>query len=306
MPNSLEEELGLGPVMHRVRKWSRNLASRMGSHGAPEDERLLDPMTVNYAVWHEVRRTVREWPHYKEAANSVEILVSPEDWDEYWGIDVVRKETAIATYLRARVAEKGYWIAGEPQVLVVPDDAIEPGEVEVVCQFVEPVGEDEPTPASSTAQHPVLDEATMADMGGREVVSAADGERQSGEVAATVRFVDPDQAGAAYLCDDGGFRLEIRSGDTIGVVDDDGEDDFVPEKVNVRLDAEGFPYAEVMQCQLGVTGGRWTITNFAEHGTMLVTIDGRRYMLSESVPYPISEGDIVYIGPKRPLRFELS
>jgi len=57
---------------------------------APDDERSLDPMAVNYAAWSEVRRHVRSWPTYKEVPNRVEVSVSPDDWDEYWGIDTER------------------------------------------------------------------------------------------------------------------------------------------------------------------------------------------------------------------------
>jgi hypothetical protein len=54
--------------MHRVRRWSRNVFSRIGNGAVADDRRSLDPLTVNYAAWHEVKRNVREWPDYKEAA----------------------------------------------------------------------------------------------------------------------------------------------------------------------------------------------------------------------------------------------
>lgn len=150
MPNPVENELGLGPVMHRLRRWSRNKLARLGNGTIPEDKRMLDPLTVNYEAWREVRRTVREWPQYKEAANSVEILVSPEDWDDYWGIDTARKEAAVAAYVRMRAKDKGYWMAGDPQVNVYCEDTIEPGELEVNCQFAEPRNEDQAFEAVSS------------------------------------------------------------------------------------------------------------------------------------------------------------
>lgn len=300
MPTPLENELGLGPVVHRMRRWSRNMVSRIGKGGRPEDQRLLDPLTVNYAAWHEVRRTIREWPHYKEAANSIEILVSPEDWDEYWGIDAARKESGVASYIRARAAEKGYWIAGDPQVYVEEDDAVEPGEVEVLCQFVEPIGGASASPASSTAEHPAIH---VPEQGSDAAVTGVIGDSRqiANEVSSTVRFVDAKKAGEICLSDDGGFRLNIQSGDIIGAVK---EDDYVPPEVNVRLDAAGFPYADTKQCQIGVIDGRWMITSFAEHGTMLVKRSGQRLMLGIPEPYPLDEGDVVYLGPERPLRVE--
>ena len=159
MPNPVENELGLGPVMHRLRRWSRNKLARLGNGTIPEDKRMLDPLTVNYEAWREVRRTVREWPQYKEAANSVEILVSPEDWDDYWGIDTARKEAAVAAYVRMRAKDKGYWMAGDPQVSVYCEDAIEPGELEVNCQFAEPQNDDQSFDAvSSTAAHEKIEQ----------------------------------------------------------------------------------------------------------------------------------------------------
>lgn len=311
MANPIENELGLGPAMHRVRRWSRNMMSRIGKGNVPEDQRLLDPLTVNYAAWREVRRTVREWPQYKEAANSIEILVSPEDWEDYWGIDAARKEAGVAAYVLARAAEKGYWMSGDPQVFVVSDDAIDPGDVEVVCQFVEPVEDEDAPSVSSTVQQPMLDERmgrrgtwetgvhTSYDPGIADETESKD----AGGVAPTIRFVDAKNAGEAYLTDKHGFRLVLNSGDIIGAVQ---EDEYVDPAVNVRLDAAGFPYADAKQCQLGVVGGRWTLVNYAEHGTMLVTTKGERYMLVLPEPYPLQEGDVVYLGPKRPLRFELS
>lgn len=307
MPTPLEDELGLGPVMHRVRKWSHSVFSRIGNGARPNDRRMLDPLTVNYAAWHEVRHTVREWPQYKEAANCIEILVSPEDWDEYWGIDTARKEASVAAYVLAKAREKGYWIAGEPQVFVEPDDAIQIGEVEAICQFAEPETEEEVPSASTTMElepleHTVLEhkpaaETTVLPLAGDD--HAADASQEP----PTLRFVDAASAGEACLSDGEGFRLQLKSGDCIGAV---VEEEDCPPEVNVRLDSDGFPYVEPKQCVIGVVDGRWTITNFAYHGTMLVTARGERLMLGTADPYPLEEGDIVYLGPSRPLRFELA
>ena len=321
MPTPLEDELGLGPVMHRVRRWSRNVFSRIGNGAAPDDRRSLDPLTVNYASWHEMRRTVREWPNYKEAANSLEILVSPEDWDDYWGIDTARKEAGVAAYVRARAAEKNYWIAGEPQVVVIPDEAIEIGDVEVVCQFAEPLEDEGLSPLSTTAAHEPLD-VQAADKHQAAVTTVLPAKAQSAvttvlpvggvddpaaetddtKATPTLRFVDAELAGGAYLTDSHGFKLAIQSGDCIGAV---VEGEECPPEVNVRLDSDGFPYVESKQCAIGVLDGRWTITNYAYHGTMLVTADGTRLMLGSAEPYPLSEGDVVYLGPNRPLKFGL-
>jgi hypothetical protein len=327
MPTHIEQELGLGPIMHRFRRWV--LAKTQ-----PEDQLSLDPLTVNYAAWDQMRRNVRSWPHYVEAPNSIEILVSPEDWDDYWGIDSPRKEEAIASYVRARAASRGYWIAGDPQVFVLPDDTVEIGRVEVVCQFVESADGQEASPVSAddTAPHAptrveepkgfYAEKTTVLDlpadrMGettrptetarpGRPVrddsVDRVDEWDDQEGMNPTVRFVDADAAGEVCLVGDGGFRLVIHSGDCIGAV---GMGDEVPPEVNVRLDVEGFPYVDTKQCTLAVVGGRWTITNHSVHGTRLVTREGARLMLGEPEPYPIAEGDVLFLGPDRRLRFEL-
>ncbi len=306
MPTPLEDELGLGPVMHRVRKWSHSVFSRIGNGARPDDRRMLDPLTVNYAAWHEVRHTVREWPQYKEAANLIEILVSPEDWDEYWGIDTARKEASVAAYVLGKAQEKGYWIAGEPQVFVEPDDAVQIGEVEAICQFAEPENETEVTSASTTAEFEPLEPTVLEQQPAPETtvlpVTRSDGDGDASPEPPTLRFVDAKTAGEACLSDGEGFRLQLRSGDCIGAV---VEEEDCPPEVNVRLDSDGFPYVEPKQCAIGVVDGRWTITNFAYHGTMVVTASGERLMLGTADPYPLEEGDIVYLGPSRPLRFEL-
>lgn len=326
MPTHIEQELGLAPTTHRFRRWFRKLVS--------EEERSLDPLTVNYEAWRSVRHGVRQWPHYQEAPNYVEVLVSPEDWDDYWGIDSGRKESGVAAYVRARAAEKGYWMAGEPQVSVMANDAIEPGELEVSCQFIEPKKGEAPSPLTSDAVsstgrmnfeelnippflQPAPQETTRMTSDDMQAARAAARAAMRAEEAVpesepepapeekdppTLRFIDEAHAGVAYLVGEGAFRLELHSGDCIGAVRW-GEE--VPPEVNVRLDAEGFPYVDVMQCTLAVLDGRWTVTNHAPRGTRLTKHDGRRFMLGEPEPCPIEEGDVLWLGPRRPLRFEM-
>lgn len=350
VPTHIEQELGLGPIMHRFRRW-------VLAKTRPEDQLSLDPLTVNYAAWDEMRHNVRSWPHYTEAPNSIEVLVSPEDWEDYWGIDASRKEAGVSAYVRARAASKGFWIAGDPQVMVLPDDGLGIGEVEVVCQFVEPPEGEEASPIGNTSANVTtvfeerlpssFSETTNLRAEGRE--EGARGEKDAGlggdsghkgdggrggdvghkgdagrggdaghkcdagrreeqesdegaELTSTVRFVDAETAGEVCLVGKGGFRLVIHSGDCIGAVSP-GEE--IPPEVNVRLDAEGFPYVDAKQCTIAVVGGRWTVTNHASHGTRLVTREGARLMLGEAEPYPIAEGDTLYLGPQRPLRFEM-
>ena len=321
MPNPIEKELGIDSTMHRFRRWMRNRIGVVGKSAGPQDQRQLDPLTVNYAAWNAVRHATREWPHYKEAPNSVEIYVSPEDWEDYWCIDTGRKEEGIAVYVRARAAEKGYWMAGDPQVVILQDDVIEIGGIDVVCQFVEPVGECErPGQISNTTEfepEPAFEETDPRKTSRivrpepapepTSVIAPESAGEPSRVVTsipdATMRFVDAKNPGTARLVDDNGFCLEIHSGDCIGAVRA-GEN--VPEEVNVRLDAAGFPYAAVKQCSLEVTGGTWTVVNHAPTGTTFVRSDGARFMLYQPEPFPIGEGDVLYIGPRRPLRFELA
>ena len=312
MPNPIEKELGIDSTMHRFRRWMRNQIGVVGKSAGPQDQRQLDPLTANYAAWNAVRHGTREWPHYKEAPNSVEIYVSPEDWEDYWCIDAGRKEESIAAYVRARAAEKGYWMAGDPQVVILQDDAIGIGDIDVVCQFVEPADERErPGQMGTTTEFEPVPEEVESRKTTRisrpEPVDEPDSEevagREAADRAATMRFVDAKNPGEARLVDDNGFRLTIHSGDCIGAVRA-GED--VPEEVNVRLDAAGFPYAAIKQCSLEVAGGSWNVVNHAPTGTMLVRADGARFMLHLPEPFPICEGDVLYIGPRRPLRFELS
>lgn len=312
MPNPIEKELGIDPAMHRFRRWVRNRIGVVGKSAGPQDQRKLDPLTANYAAWNAVRHATREWPHYREAPNSVEIYVSPEDWEDYWCIDAGRKEEGIAAYVRARAAEKGFWMAGDPQVVILQDDAIDIGDIDVVCQFVEPADERERPGqmSNTTAYEPVTEDVspnktTRIDRPARPASTPVDEPTQvvASSRDATLKFVDPKNPGTARLVDDNGFCLEIHSGDCIGAV---RAGESVPEEVNVRLDAEGFPYAAIKQCTLEVIGGSWTVVNHAPTGTMFVRADGARFMLHLPEPFPIGEGDVLYIGPRRPLRFELS
>lgn len=329
MPTHIEKELGIAPTTNRLKRWFRRLRS---------DETLtLDPLTVNYEAWLAVRHNVREWPHYLEAPNCIDVLVSLEDWDEYWGIDTERKEANVSAYVHSRCAKKGYWMAGEPQVYVSVDESIEAGELEVCCQFVNPQDTAEPKPLKDqgtavqmpvTAVPPFLQtnaevtaRLTLEELEAARAAALAQDVPQAPEQPAprpdntwddepeddqkelpTLRFMDAERDGVAFLVGEGAFRLEIHSGDCIGVVRW-GEE--VPPEVNVRLDAEAFPYAEVMQCTLAVQDGRWTVRNHAARGTRLDKCDGSRYMLGEPDPCPIDDGDVLWLGPERPLRFEL-
>ncbi len=329
MPTHIEQELGLAPTTHRIKRWFSKLR--------PEAERSLDPLTVNYEAWRAMRRMVRSWPHYQEAPNFVEVLVSPEDWDDYWGVDTGRKESGVAAYVRACAADKGYWMAGDPQVVVDVDDTIDVGDVVVRCQFAEPANQEEPAPLVGTgttsfaAQEsgplpPTVPPFLRQDAEVTTRLSADDVRRMQEERAPerprpdepapapatspeptpreppTLRFMDESHDGVAFLVDDAEFRLEVHSGDCIGAVRW-GEE--VPPEVNVRLDAEGFPYVEGMQCTLAIRDGRWTVTNHATRGTRLTKCDGRRFMLGEPEACPIDEGDVLWLGPMRPLRFVL-
>lgn len=298
----------------------------------PEEKRSLDPLTVNYEAWRIMRQNVREWPHYLEAPNCVEVFVSPEDWDDYWGIDSARKEAGVSAYVRAKAANKGYWMAGDPQIYVEVDEGVAMGDVEVRCQFVEPLNQEEPSPLSNTSVRtgegvgsvsipPFLAAQARAEQTTQlttEDLRRAKEEARAYEVtgepvapepmaeeceAPTLRFIDGGQENVAFLVGDDAFRLEVHSGDCIGAVRW-GEE--VPAEVNVRLDADGFPYVDAMQCTIAVLEGRWTVTNHAPRGTRLTKSDGRRFMLGEPDPCPIENGDVLWLGPNRPLTFELA
>ncbi|MDO4806656.1 MAG: hypothetical protein Q4A07_05345 [Coriobacteriales bacterium] len=519
MPTHIEQELGIAPTTNRIRRWFGRFL--------PGADRSLDPLTVNYEAWRAISKSVRKWPTYNEAPNYIEVLVSPEDWGDYWGIDTTRKEAGVSTYVKARIVEKGLWVAGEPQVLVFEDETIEMGELEVICQFVEPMSAEELNSLRSSIDHrpsyaqgaktyltegdvssghqprtyvqttqeyepleaddatgaddqdgdvqnvayvaeedlveapaidvldakvervddedpqyeepldvelqdgpalqvpeflaaevqaledsiaempviempqmveaeepqdePAKDEAHVADVQ-EEVpeaqeepdevvadVAEADAEesveesteepvedfagpvdepdvvpddidlemsdlssherpvipapKPAAKVApasvpkiafdpkptprpaisprpapapmpkptSTVRFVDERNPGSMYLVGDGSFRLEVHSGDCIGAV---RIGDSVPAQVNLRLDADAFPYAETMQCSIVVEGGRWCVVNHAVHGTRLTKADGTRYLLGHPDPCALDQGDLLWLGHERPLRVE--
>ena len=337
MPNPVEQELGLGPVLYGFRRWLRGLFAKLGL--AAGTHRPLDPITVNYEAWRVVRKSVREWPHYQEAPNCLEVLVSRDDWDDYWGVDAARKEAGVSSYVRAQAMERGLWISGDPQVSVQPDDTLEVGEVEVRCQFVEPQEGEVPGDLQGTGSLGGLGSQVQKDAHAesRHVDSRVFGASPSqmpktnapadegsatvppflaGQQAVTqelnnvgdpdtLRFISEAQASEeeAFLVGEGAFRLAIRPGDCVGAV---REGDDVPDEVNLRLDASGFPYVEPMQFSLSIHDGRWAITNHAECGTKIVTHDGARFMLKEEEPFALAEGDVVWLGPDRPVRFERS
>lgn len=318
MPNPVEQELGLGPVLYSFRRWLKGLLMKLGLGG--DKRHPLDPLTVNYEAWRVVRKNIREWPHYQEAPNCVEVLVSREDWDDYWGVDAMRKEAGVSSYVRAQAVERGLWISGDPQVSVRPDDELEMGDVEVRCQFVEPQEvefEDSDADAGLTgdlgawedaAASGIQTNAWMPESAGSVPPFIASQPAMTRDLAVegeqdTLRFINDEQAAEeeAFLVGEGAFRLAIRPGDCIGAV---REGDDVPDEVNLRLDASAFPYVEPMQFSLDIKGGTWTITNHAECGTKLVTHNGARYLLKEEEPFTLSEGDMIWLGPDRPVRFE--
>ncbi len=325
MPTHIEQELGLVTATNRIRRWFRRFV--------PEGERGLDPITVNYEAWRVVRQHVRKWPQYLEAPNCIDVYVSPEDWEDYWGIDSTRKEAGVASFVRARAADKGYWMAGDPQVYVEVDEAIEVGEVSVACSFVEPLNKEEAAPLSDAPKQaggrvapasvpPFLKGVASAEQTARltpeDLEAAREGTsapvptpedvdyelpfEETPREAPTMRFIENAPQNVAFLVGEGSFRLEIHSGDCIGAVRW-GEE--VPPEVNVRLDADGFPYVDVMQCSLVIQGGRWAVINHAPRGTRLTKRDGARYMLSEPEPCTIEPGDVLWLGPRRPLTFAL-
>ena len=304
MATGIESDRALGPIVRRMRRWVHNVVTRVGDGIAPEDRRKLDPLTVNYAAWRTTRRHVREWPGYRETPNHLEVLVSPEDWEDYWGVDTERKERAVSDYVTARAAEKGYWVAGKPEVCVVADDAMAIGEVEVECQFVAAADGAPPRPAARLGK-PSVGRDTERRPDSRETPLTDDFATSAEEPSAgvTVRFVDARDAGEVLLLAEDGSRITARSGDCVGAVM--GEDE-VPDEVSIRLHAGAYPYAEVKHFSLGVIGGRWCIVNHATTGTKLLLRDGGRLMLHEPEPYPLSAGDVVYLGPCGPLRFEFA
>ncbi|MBO7674235.1 MAG: DUF3662 domain-containing protein [Atopobiaceae bacterium] len=201
MPTHIEQELGLGPTTNRIRRWFRKLM--------PNADNSLDPLTVNYEVWRAMSKNIRKWPSYQEAPNYVEVLVSPEDWEDYWGIDTVRKEAGVSAYVKARIAEKGYWVAGEPQILVFEDDTIDMGDFDIVCQFAEPLTAEELARRRASIGHvPAYQNAGVfaypasatnllpADQAAR-MHNAGVGTRVYGgqtHLAQTTRYVNPERA----------------------------------------------------------------------------------------------------------------
>lgn len=356
MPTQMDDEFGLGPVMYRLKRRVDHLGNRLGMNLKGESGKMLDPMTVNYAAWDEVRRCIRTWPKYKEAPNSIEIFVSPADWEDYWGCDTERKEAGVADYVIARLHEKSIWMAGMPQVKILDDEGIRVGCLEVTCRFDKPVEPDqsygpakpmapnlgqhtmrferqkaeevEPTiskePVEATKPKHARPEAAPQSVPLSKSGGVAQEEKRSQRTPEPVTrrqdsmpvppwiaetadkpaqgdiFEEQAQHDCAYLIDENGFNLKVSPGDVIGAVAEDIE---VDEDVNLRLDGGGFPYVEAKQCSFTVIDGHWNLVNYSQYGTKIVTAAGMRLMLGEPVPYPIEEGDTIYLGPSRPLTF---
>jgi hypothetical protein len=216
-------------------------------------------------------------------------------------------------------------------VFVEADDTVEVGEVSVTCSFIEPLNQEEATPVSDVPENsdnqadyvaipPFLKNSASAAQTTRltpedlqaaragaplpmpEAVDYELPSEESPREAPTMRFIENSPESVAFLVGEGSFRLEIHSGDCIGAVRW-GEE--VPPEVNVRLDADGFPYVDVMQCSLVIQDGRWAVINHALRGTRLTKRDGTRYMLSEPEPCTIEPDDVLWLGPRRPLTFSL-
>lgn len=118
----------------------------------------------------------------------------------------------------------------------------------------------------------------------------------------TVTEVLPiDVARSAYLLDDGGFRMMVHPGDVIGAVH---EGEAMAPDVNIRLDGRGFPDVEARQLSLAATAEGWTITDLAASGTRVDAATGESRVLGPDEAMALSEGDVVYLGAKRPLRFQ--
>lgn len=119
--------------------------------------------------------------------------------------------------------------------------------------------------------------------------------------------VRPEMASApvpevAYLLGDGGFRMLVHPGDVIGAVQGELE---MPDDVNVRLDGRGFPGVEPRQLALNLEDGAWTLTDYPESGTTIDRIDGGSETVRAGETVKLHDGDVIYLGPTRPLRFHL-
>lgn len=104
----------------------------------------------------------------------------------------------------------------------------------------------------------------------------------------------------AYLLGDGGFRMLVHPGDVIGAVQGELE---MPDDVNVRLDGRGFPGVEPRQIALNLEDGVWTLTDYPESGTTVDRIDGGSETVRAGETVKLNDGDVIYLGPTRPLRF---
>lgn len=106
---------------------------------------------------------------------------------------------------------------------------------------------------------------------------------------------------SAYLVDDAGFRMLVHPGDVIGAVHD-GES--MSADVNIRLDGRGFPHVEPRHLSLAATASGWTVTNLAQSGTRIDDSEGKSRTLGLDEVALLHEGDTLYLGPERPLRFQ--
>lgn len=147
--SSIDDELGIAPGIHglvrRIRRFLAGRGLRVGATGP------LDPLVVDNEAWRTMRRSVRPWPDYKEAPNAYRILVSAQDWEEYWGIDAQRKADNVSRYLLKQAADKDYWIAGAPQVSFEESDELAQGDVRVLPSFAETAERAQPVSRSAVS-----------------------------------------------------------------------------------------------------------------------------------------------------------
>lgn len=171
-----------------------------------------------------------------------------------------------------RVAAPTTW--GQPAVSVVPEETI------VLPRPTAPVADPQATQALTAPT--ALDAPSMASSDATELLPI-------------------EVPRAAYLMDDKGFRMLVHPGDVIGAVH---EGESMSADVNIRLDGRGFPDVEPRHLSLAATADGWTVTDLATTGTVIETVAGERRTLETDETAALSEGDVIYLGPERPLRFQ--
>ncbi len=328
-------------ALRRLARWERS-AIRRTPLAEALPARPLSPLDVDEAASSELRRNVRRWPDRTEAPNRYVVSVGREDWDDYWGVDQDRKAREVSSYLGREAQARGITLPGTAQVSFELDGSVTRGTCRVASSFAEvqePSPRQEPRarqearprpaaaaprderpqgqPAAVRPSHmsdatTVLDasawdmdgdgpDATPADAGITAAIAdatpvAAPAAEAGAARERTVLLSDD----AAALVDDGGFRMVVRPGDVVGAV---RSGELVPSNVNLRLDGRGFPGVEPCHLGFGLTPEGWTVTNFASGGTRIRTRGGQQLHYVDTRPHRIADGDTIYMGPDRPLRF---